>query len=93
MTATQMFRKLIDPADPAQVDELFQNLRPTIPMDRALLCLDCEAIFEAEGTQKCPACGSSMAWAIGRALNRSTDGHDGHGPIDRRLQPLGSHAH
>jgi len=70
MTATQMFRKLIDPADPVQVDEFYQSFRATIPMDRALLCLDCESIFEAEGTQKCPACGSSMAWAIGRALNR-----------------------
>jgi hypothetical protein len=70
MNATQMFRKLIDPADPVQVDELYQSFRPTIPMDRALLCLDCECIFEAEGTQKCPACGSAMAWAIGRALNR-----------------------
>jgi rRNA maturation endonuclease Nob1 len=42
-------------------------------MDRALLCLDCESIFEAEGTQKCPACGSTIAWAIGRALNRAQD--------------------
>ena len=70
MTATQMFRKLIDPADPAQAGSLLENFRPTIPMDRAMLCLDCEVIFEAEGTQKCPACGSGMAWAISRALNR-----------------------
>jgi hypothetical protein len=79
MTATQMFRKLIDPADPQQVDEFYQSFRPTIPMDRALLCLDCESIFEAEGTQKCPSCGSSMAWAIGRALNRppARTGEDG----------------
>lgn len=70
MTATQMFRKLVDPADPAQVDALFQQMRPTIPLERALLCLDCESIFEAEGDQKCPACGSSAAWPIGRALNR-----------------------
>jgi len=71
MTPSQMFKKLIDPADPVQVDELYQRFRPTIPMDRALLCLDCESIFEAEGTQKCPSCGSTIAWAIGRALNRS----------------------
>ena len=70
MSPTQMFRKLIDPADPVQVDEFYQHFRPTIPMDRALLCLDCDSIFEAEGTQKCPACGSTIAWAIGRALNR-----------------------
>jgi rRNA maturation endonuclease Nob1 len=70
MTPTQMLKKLVDPADPAQVDEFYQHFRPTIKMDRALLCLDCESIFEAEGTQKCPACGSTIAWAIGRALNR-----------------------
>jgi hypothetical protein len=72
-----MFRKLIDPADPVQVDEFYQHFRPTIPMDRALLCLDCDSIFEAEGTQKCPACGSTIAWAIGRALNRPPDAVNG----------------
>lgn len=46
------------------------TIRPTIPLDRALLCLDCEAIFEAEGAQRCPACASERAWAIARALNR-----------------------
>ena len=75
MTPTQMFKKLVDPADPAQVDEFYQHFRPTIKMDRALLCLDCESIFEAEGTQKCPACGSTIAWAIGRALNRTQHAH------------------
>ena len=74
MTATQMFRKLIDPADPAQVDEFYQNFRPTVRLDRALLCLDCDSIFEAEGTQTCPSCGSSMGFSIGRALNRSSEG-------------------
>ena len=74
MTATQMFRKLIDPADPAQVDEFYQNFRPTVRLDRALLCLDCDSIFEAEGTQTCPACGSSMGFSIGRALNRPNNG-------------------
>lgn len=73
MTATQMFRKLIDPADPAQVDAMLEAMRPSIPLDRALLCLDCDSIFEAIGDQMCPACGSSMAWAIGRALNRPTN--------------------
>lgn len=72
MTASQMFRKLVDPAadEAARVDAIFQKLRPFIPADRALLCLDCESIFEAAGDQRCPACGSSEAWAIGRALNR-----------------------
>jgi rRNA maturation endonuclease Nob1 len=69
MTATRMLRKLIDPADPDRVEEFYQNFRPTIRFGRALLCLDCDSIFEAEGTQKCPACGSTIAWAIGRALS------------------------
>jgi rubrerythrin len=77
MSPTQMFRKLIDPADPVQIDELYQHFRPTIPMDRALLCLDCDSIFEAEGTQKCPSCGSTIAWAIGRALNRPAGAGNG----------------
>lgn len=72
MTAAAMFRKLVDPSEPAQFDQLFQRLRPTIPLDRALLCLDCESLFEAEGDQSCPACGSSQAWSIARALNRPT---------------------
>ena len=56
---------------PSPVEELVEGLRPAIPMDRALLCLDCESIFKAAGTQRCPACGSGAAWAIGRALNRN----------------------
>lgn len=72
MTAARMFRKLIDPADPAQVDALFQQMRPTIPADRALLCLDCESIFEALGDQSCPSCGSRVAWSLGKCLNRPT---------------------
>lgn len=70
MSTSNMFKRLIDPADSSDLRDLYLHLRPTIPMDRALLCLDCEAIFEAEGHQTCPACGSATAWAIGRALNR-----------------------
>jgi hypothetical protein len=73
MSASNMFKRLIDPADPADVQEFYLHFRPTIRMDRALLCLDCESIFEAEGHQTCPACGSATAWAIGRALNREPD--------------------
>lgn len=42
---------------------------PLVRLDRAMLCLDCESIFEASGPPKCPACGSHVAWAMGRALN------------------------
>lgn len=58
------------PADPRAAVDLEAALRPTIPLDRALLCLDCESIFEALGPQRCPSCGSPIAWAMGRALNR-----------------------
>lgn len=75
MNAASLFRKLIDPADPLQVDAFYQAYRPTIPLDRALLCLDCESIYEAEGVQKCPACGSMLAWAMARALNREPQPH------------------
>lgn len=72
MTAAAMFRKLIDSADHAQAEQLYHEFRHSIPLSRAMLCLDCESIFEAEGMQKCPACGSSTAWAIGRALSRTS---------------------
>ena len=51
-------------------EEVLLSMRPAIKMDRALLCLDCESIFEAEGAQRCPSCGSEVAWSLGRALNR-----------------------
>jgi hypothetical protein len=41
-----------------------------VPLDRALLCLDCDSIFAAEGAQLCPGCGSTTAWSVSRALNR-----------------------
>jgi hypothetical protein len=66
--------RLVDVADPEVVAELGCAFRPVIPVDRALLCLDCESIFEAEGTQHCPSCGSRTAWALNRALNRRAQG-------------------
>jgi hypothetical protein len=65
-----MFRRILDPGEPGNDAQL--PMRATIPMDRALLCIDCEAIFEATGSQTCPSCGSAAAWAIGRALNRTS---------------------
>ena len=43
--------------------------RAAIALERALLCLDCEAIYEMGGGP-CPACGSHAAWAVGRLLSR-----------------------
>jgi hypothetical protein len=65
----RLARKL-DTADPRAVNEFMEQFRPTIPVDRALLCMDCESIFEAVGDQRCPSCGSTVAWSVGRSLNR-----------------------
>jgi hypothetical protein len=48
--------------------------RPHWPRERTLCCLDCDSIFEASGEQKCPACGSAHAWAIGRATSERRAG-------------------
>lgn len=47
-----------------------------VPLNRAMLCLDCDSIFEARGPGVCPACASAAAWPLGRALNRSNKGGD-----------------
>ncbi len=57
---------------PRALADIFEKARFSIHVDRALLCLDCESIFEASGDQSCPSCGSRVAWAIGRALNRQS---------------------
>lgn len=45
--------------------------RVVIPLERAVLCLDCEAIFEMGGHfVTCPSCGSRVAWTLGRLLER-----------------------
>ena len=69
-SASQMLKKLLDPTVPEAVEERYAEFRPTIPMGRALLCLDCDSIFEATGHQTCPSCCSAAAWVIGRALSR-----------------------
>ena len=42
--------------------------RRHIRLERALLCLNCEAIFQ-DGTT-CPACGSAQLFPVARAMNR-----------------------
>jgi len=34
---------------------------PTVPLDRAILCLDCETIY-SQG--ECPKCGSRAGWLM-----------------------------
>jgi len=50
----------------AQVEEA--QRRRHIRLERALLCLNCEAIFQ-DGTT-CPACGSAQLFPVARAMNR-----------------------
>lgn len=53
------------------------SVQPCIPPGKALLCMDCESIFEARGDQRCPACGSKISWSISRALDRRRDEAEG----------------
>lgn len=63
--------RFVDTADPAAMDDLMGRMRPAIPADRALLCMDCDSLFEAVESQTCPACGSRQAVALGRVLGRA----------------------
>jgi hypothetical protein len=49
---------------------VLRQVRPSIPLERALLCLDCDAVFEMGRGACCPACGSSTTWTLGRLLAR-----------------------
>lgn len=45
--------------------------RACIPLSSALLCVECSSVYQAEGAQVCPACGSKQAVALGRVLGRA----------------------
>jgi hypothetical protein len=51
-------------------EDVLRQVRPSIPLERALLCLDCDAVFEMGRGASCPACGSSTTWTLGRLLDR-----------------------
>lgn len=57
----------------AAATEGAQQVRAIVPGDRALYCLDCCSIYEAMGDQRCPACGSHVAWSIARAMERTKE--------------------
>lgn len=44
--------------------------RSWVPGDRALACLDCNAIFVASSS--CPACGSRAAYNLAAVLRRAS---------------------
>lgn len=56
------------PLDEETAKQVEETSRPAIPRHLALLCLDCDSIFEAKGVQSCPNCGSKTAWRIGSGL-------------------------
>jgi hypothetical protein len=40
-----------------------------VPLTRAVICIDCEAI--TQGIHECPACGSLSLLSVARILNRT----------------------
>lgn len=59
----KLFRVMADDVEVATV-------RPSVPLATALLCLDCEAIYEAggPGPDTCPRCASVQSWFIANRL-------------------------
>jgi hypothetical protein len=57
--------------DGRQRHESARGPRPAIALNRTLLCLACEAVYEM-GNGPCPACGSNAGWSLGRLLARRT---------------------
>lgn len=55
-------------ADGSEVAEAV--LRPSIPLSTAMLCGECEALYEVGSPNTCPRCGSAQAMPLARALNR-----------------------
>ena len=45
--------------------------RPAIPLDRAVLCLDCDCVSDAN--RQCPACSSSALMNLSVVLDRQED--------------------
>lgn len=43
--------------------------RPHVNKDRAMLCADCPALYEADG-HPCPACGSPHAFPLAKWIDR-----------------------
>jgi hypothetical protein len=65
--------RLFDAADPVQVDEFYKDFRPSIPLDRALLCLECSNVYEVGGGLSCPSCNSRQSWPIASWIDRGAD--------------------
>jgi len=46
----------------------------TIPLDHAVLCLDCDSVSDAK--RECPACSSRALMSLSVVLNRPTEIRD-----------------
>lgn len=44
--------------------------RPWVHKDTALACVDCSAVYSADGLP-CPACGSKHGWPLAKWLDRT----------------------
>ena len=42
-----------------------------IPISRAVVCADCEVIYDRSAWSQCPSCASAEALPVSLALNRS----------------------
>jgi hypothetical protein len=58
---------------------------------RALLCVECDEVFEASGSGTCTSCGCSVSYPVERAVNRAAPTI----PTLRRYSPhyAGTHLH
>lgn len=55
-----------------------------IPLARAMLCLDCDVLYDANAGRRCPACHSPYVMPIATWLNRERDAQQ-----DITVTPLG----
>jgi hypothetical protein len=61
-------------------EEMPRNFPDIVPLTRAVICIDCEAI--TQGIHECPACGSLSLLSVARILNRTPRVRARIGPVD-----------
>lgn len=53
-----------------ELQSMMDMVVPVIHKSRAVLCLDCDNIFEVGGAQRCPSCGSGVGVVLAKLLDR-----------------------